>query len=369
MTVVVRLLGAPSVETDGAPTAPPRGRKSWALLAYLVLSERPPTRQHLAALLFPEADDPLGALRWSLADLRRSSGPVRRGGRGPGPADPRRRGHDRRGAGVERPGAGHDGVGDRGAPRGHGLRRLPGLRDLAARGAPPAGQRLRGPAARGGAPPPGRRPVRTSSRGREPAGHPRPARRELPGPAGPQPDRLGRPAGGARPGGALHQPCSSTSWARPLRPRCGRRPTATSAASSGLRPRRPRSRGGTARGRSGRRRRRRRRRRAGVPPPGGGRSRPPAGTARCGCRRSTRSAAPSSTARGGATRRAPPSSTRRWRAPSRRATRPPPPAPAVSSASSTSRPGAGSAPRSGSTRPRRSPSTTTSWPPSWGCAA
>jgi DNA-binding SARP family transcriptional activator len=77
MGVVVRLLGAPSIEVDGVPAAAPapRGRKAWALLAYLVLAERPPTRQRLAALLFPGADDPLGALRWSLAQLRRSLRP------------------------------------------------------------------------------------------------------------------------------------------------------------------------------------------------------------------------------------------------------------------------------------------------------
>lgn len=72
MNAVVRLLGAPSVETGGAPVPAPRGRKSWALLAYVLLAERPPSRQRLAALLFPDAEDPLGALRWSLADLRRT---------------------------------------------------------------------------------------------------------------------------------------------------------------------------------------------------------------------------------------------------------------------------------------------------------
>ena len=51
-----------------------RSRKSWALLAYLVLSERPPTRGQLASLLFAEADDPIRALRWSLAEIRRGLG-------------------------------------------------------------------------------------------------------------------------------------------------------------------------------------------------------------------------------------------------------------------------------------------------------
>jgi len=68
----IRLLGPPSIEQAGA--RPPRGRKAWALLAYLLLAERPPTRRRLAELLFGDADDPLGALRWSLAELRRALG-------------------------------------------------------------------------------------------------------------------------------------------------------------------------------------------------------------------------------------------------------------------------------------------------------
>jgi len=72
--VTIRLLGAPAVERDGEPVTPPRGRKAWALLCYLLLAQRPPTRRHLADLLFAEADDPLGALRWTLAQLRRALG-------------------------------------------------------------------------------------------------------------------------------------------------------------------------------------------------------------------------------------------------------------------------------------------------------
>jgi DNA-binding SARP family transcriptional activator len=74
MAALIRLLGAPGIESVGAPAPHPRGRKSWALLAYLVLCERPPARQQLASLLFPDAADPLGALRWSLADIRRTVG-------------------------------------------------------------------------------------------------------------------------------------------------------------------------------------------------------------------------------------------------------------------------------------------------------
>jgi DNA-binding SARP family transcriptional activator len=68
--VRVNLLGRPSVDGHCGGYRM-RGRKSWALLAYLVLAERPPTRSRLAGLLFEEADDPLAALRWSLAEIRR----------------------------------------------------------------------------------------------------------------------------------------------------------------------------------------------------------------------------------------------------------------------------------------------------------
>ncbi|WP_028642672.1 AfsR/SARP family transcriptional regulator [Nocardioides sp. URHA0020] len=72
--VMIHLLGAPRIEVPGGSDAHLRGRKSWAVLAYLALTRRPASRQHLSALLFPDADDPLGALRWALADLRRTLG-------------------------------------------------------------------------------------------------------------------------------------------------------------------------------------------------------------------------------------------------------------------------------------------------------
>ncbi len=71
---VVHLLGRPRVERAGRDLYRFRSRKSWALLAYLVLAERPPTRSQAAALLFSEADDPLRALRWNLAEIRRVLG-------------------------------------------------------------------------------------------------------------------------------------------------------------------------------------------------------------------------------------------------------------------------------------------------------
>ena len=71
----VQLLGRPRLEVDGAEGYRYRSRKSWAVLAFLLLGERPPARSRLASLLFAEADDPLRALRWSLAEIRRGLGP------------------------------------------------------------------------------------------------------------------------------------------------------------------------------------------------------------------------------------------------------------------------------------------------------
>ena len=76
MPLAIHLLGRPHLERGGAPAPGPRGHKSWGLLAYLVLSRvRNPSREHLAELLFATADDPLGSLRWNLAELRRALGP------------------------------------------------------------------------------------------------------------------------------------------------------------------------------------------------------------------------------------------------------------------------------------------------------
>ncbi len=74
LNLVIRLVGPPSIERNGQEVRRPRGRKAWALLAYVVLAERAVSRQQLAELLFTDADDPLGALRWSLAELRRAMG-------------------------------------------------------------------------------------------------------------------------------------------------------------------------------------------------------------------------------------------------------------------------------------------------------
>lgn len=72
--LTIRLIGVPRLERDGAPIEPPRGAKTWALLARIIRSDSPVSRQRLVEELFPDADDPRGALRWSLAELRRRTG-------------------------------------------------------------------------------------------------------------------------------------------------------------------------------------------------------------------------------------------------------------------------------------------------------
>jgi DNA-binding SARP family transcriptional activator len=77
MSLAIHLLGRPHLERDGEPMPGPRGHKAWGLVAYLVLSRvHSPSREHLAELLFNGADDPLGSLRWNLAELRRGLGPA-----------------------------------------------------------------------------------------------------------------------------------------------------------------------------------------------------------------------------------------------------------------------------------------------------
>jgi DNA-binding SARP family transcriptional activator len=97
VSVRVRLLGRPRIEDTGGQPHPrrdgptgrwgspagaraspqPRGQKAWAVLARLALSDRAVTRHELVGELFAEADDPLAALRWCLADLRRCLGEPR----------------------------------------------------------------------------------------------------------------------------------------------------------------------------------------------------------------------------------------------------------------------------------------------------
>ena len=74
MSITIQLLGRPRITWGAAAGYKFRSRKSWGLLAYLILSERPAARSQLASLLFAEADDPVRALRWGLAEIRRALG-------------------------------------------------------------------------------------------------------------------------------------------------------------------------------------------------------------------------------------------------------------------------------------------------------
>jgi DNA-binding SARP family transcriptional activator len=73
--LAIHLLGPqPHVIRAGHRQPAPRGRKVWALLAYLLLTESAPSREWLAQLLFADAHDPLNALSWNLTQLRRLLG-------------------------------------------------------------------------------------------------------------------------------------------------------------------------------------------------------------------------------------------------------------------------------------------------------
>ncbi len=74
MTLRIRLIGRPEIEHAGTVRAL-AGHKPWALLAYLLLASRLPTRRELAERIWPEADDPLAALRWALLQARRALEP------------------------------------------------------------------------------------------------------------------------------------------------------------------------------------------------------------------------------------------------------------------------------------------------------
>jgi DNA-binding SARP family transcriptional activator len=75
VSLSIQLLGPPRIDRGGGGPETTRGLKTWGLLAYLVVARVPPSRERLAELLFPEADDPFAALRWTLSELRRQLGP------------------------------------------------------------------------------------------------------------------------------------------------------------------------------------------------------------------------------------------------------------------------------------------------------
>ena len=63
------------VTRDGRPVEMPKSRKARALLAYLVLSEKPVHRSRLSEMFWERSADPRGGLRWALTRLRKVLGP------------------------------------------------------------------------------------------------------------------------------------------------------------------------------------------------------------------------------------------------------------------------------------------------------
>jgi len=75
VTIRIQLLGHPLIEVDGERRRL-AGRKPWALLAFLLLESTGPSRRELADRAWPEADDPLAAVRWALLQVRRAIAPA-----------------------------------------------------------------------------------------------------------------------------------------------------------------------------------------------------------------------------------------------------------------------------------------------------
>ncbi len=69
-TLELRFLGEMEIVRAGERLELPPSRKTRGLLAYLALSGRSHRRDRLCSLLWDVADDPRGALRWSLSRLR-----------------------------------------------------------------------------------------------------------------------------------------------------------------------------------------------------------------------------------------------------------------------------------------------------------
>lgn len=74
MSLRIRLLGRPELDRDGVAVRL-EGRKTWALLAYLLLAARPPIRREIVDRLWSDADDPLAAMRWTLSQVRKALAP------------------------------------------------------------------------------------------------------------------------------------------------------------------------------------------------------------------------------------------------------------------------------------------------------
>jgi DNA-binding SARP family transcriptional activator len=69
------LLGSFELNQNGHPAGSDLRRKTRALLAYLIATRWPNSRQSLSEMFCQESADPLGALRWNLSAIRRQLGP------------------------------------------------------------------------------------------------------------------------------------------------------------------------------------------------------------------------------------------------------------------------------------------------------
>jgi class 3 adenylate cyclase/tetratricopeptide (TPR) repeat protein len=72
LTFEIRVLGNFAVLRDGVAVSLPQSRKTRALLAYLSVLGTPQRRERLCELFWDLPNDPRGALRWSLSQLRQS---------------------------------------------------------------------------------------------------------------------------------------------------------------------------------------------------------------------------------------------------------------------------------------------------------
>ncbi|MCP5095837.1 MAG: tetratricopeptide repeat protein [Chloroflexi bacterium] len=73
MSLKIDLLGAVKLSKNEIPLTI-KGYKPLALLAYLILTRKSHTRQHLVDLLYTKADDPRASLRWTLNQLGKTIG-------------------------------------------------------------------------------------------------------------------------------------------------------------------------------------------------------------------------------------------------------------------------------------------------------
>lgn len=70
MTLAINVLGEFEVTRDGQPVKLPASKRTRALLAYLLLTNRPHRRDRLGEIFWELTDDPRSSLRWSLSKLR-----------------------------------------------------------------------------------------------------------------------------------------------------------------------------------------------------------------------------------------------------------------------------------------------------------